>query len=112
MLEREQHEVAEALDGMQALKLCRQQPFDLVITDILMPNKEGLETIIEMRREHPGIKIIAMSGGGRTGNLEFLDAAEMMGAHKTLGKPFSRQEMSEAIRELLAGGQDDQAGGL
>ncbi len=67
MLQKEGYETISASDGQIAMKLCRENPADVVITDIIMPEKEGIETIVELKREFPGIKIIAMSGGGRIG---------------------------------------------
>ncbi|RMF90686.1 MAG: response regulator [Nitrospinota bacterium] len=93
--------VVEAEDGKEGLKQYRAEPADLVITDILMPEKEGLETIRELRREFPETKIIAISGGGRSGVLDFLNVAEKLGAHRTFHKPFSLQDLLTAIRELL-----------
>jgi CheY-like chemotaxis protein len=101
MLEREGHEVQVAEDGAVALDLCRQAQFDLVLTDILMPNKEGLETITELRREYPQLKIIVMSGGSRTSHMNFLGVAKMLGAHLALAKPIARQEILEAISAVL-----------
>jgi CheY-like chemotaxis protein len=95
------YEVVEARDGNEGLQLFRASPTDLIITDILMPEKEGLETIIDLRREFPAVKIIAISGGGRTGNLNFLEVAKRLGAQRTLQKPFELQEMIAAVRELL-----------
>jgi CheY-like chemotaxis protein len=95
------YEVVEARDGNEGLQLFRTSPTDLIITDILMPEKEGLETIIDLRREFPAVKIIAISGGGRTGNLNFLEVAKRLGAQRTLQKPFELQEMIAAVRELL-----------
>jgi DNA-binding response OmpR family regulator len=95
------YEVVEARDGNQGLQLFRVSQTDLIITDILMPEKEGLETIIDLRREFPAVKIIAISGGGRTGNLNFLEVAKRLGAQRTLQKPFELQEMLIAVRELL-----------
>ncbi len=71
MLQKEGYETIGASDGQIAMKLCRENPADVVITDIIMPEKEGIETIVELKREFPGIKIIAMSGGraDRTGTL-------------------------------------------
>jgi YesN/AraC family two-component response regulator len=82
------YEVVEARDGNEGLQGFRATPTDIIITDILMPEKEGLETIIDLWREFPRVKIIAMSGGGRTGNLNFLDVARRLGAQHTLEKPF------------------------
>jgi CheY-like chemotaxis protein len=95
------YDVVEARDGNEGLQLFRASPTDLIITDILMPEKEGLETIIDLRREFPAVKIIAISGGGRTGNLNFLEVAKRLGAQRTLQKPFELQEMIAAVRELL-----------
>jgi DNA-binding response OmpR family regulator len=95
------YEVVEARDGNEGLQLFRTSPTDLIITDILMPEKEGLETIIDLRREFPAVKIIAISGGGRTGNLNFLEVAKRLGAQRTLQKPFELQEMIAAVRDLL-----------
>jgi DNA-binding response OmpR family regulator len=101
VLERAGYEVVVAQDGNEGLERFRADPTDLIITDILMPEKEGLETIMELRREFPQAKIIAMSGGGRAGNLNFLEIAAVLGAQRTLHKPFELQEMLEAVRDLL-----------
>jgi DNA-binding response OmpR family regulator len=99
-LERAGHEVVEARDGREGLRSFRVTPADLILTDILMPEKEGLETIIELRREVPGIKIIAMSGG-RGGKLNFLDIAKQLGAQRVLQKPFGVHEVLKMVTELL-----------
>ena len=101
ILEPEGHEVVEAPDGKVGLQLYREEPVDLIITDVFMPEKEGLETIRELRSEYPEVKIIAISGGGRTGNLDFLPLAKTFGALRTLAKPFDRQEMLDAVQEVL-----------
>lgn len=101
VLERAGYEVVVARDGSEGLERFRADPTDLIITDILMPEKEGLETIMDLRREFPEAKIIAMSGGGRAGNLDFLEIAGVLGAQRTLHKPFKLQEMLEAVRDLL-----------
>jgi len=101
MLERAGYEVREAADGEKGLQLFRQQPADLVITDIFMPEKEGIETIFELRRDFPDVKIIAISGGGRIGGLQSLKHAEGAGAERTLIKPFERRELLQAIQNVL-----------
>ena len=101
VLTRAGYEVIEARNGNEGLQYFRARPTDLIITDILMPEKEGLETIIDIRREFPAVKIIAISGGGRTGNLNFLEVAKRLGAQHTLQKPFELQEMLGAVRDLL-----------
>lgn len=95
------HEVTEAVDGSDGLKKFRKDPPDLVIVDIFMPNKEGIETIVELRALSPGIPIVAMSGGGRVKELGFLKAAEKFGANATLQKPFRNSELLEAVRACL-----------
>jgi CheY-like chemotaxis protein len=100
-LTRAGYEVSTACDGSEGIELFRSVMADLIITDILMPGKEGLETIMELRRDFPEVKIIAMSGGGRTGNLNFLDIAERLGAQRTLHKPYHLQEVFQLVQEVL-----------
>ncbi|MEQ1681242.1 MAG: response regulator [Nitrospira sp.] len=87
---REGYTVVEAAEGLEGLKVVKSHPVDVVLVDLFMPGKEGLETIGELRRSHPGIKIIAMSGGGEKGHINVLKAAKLMGARRTLAKPFSQ----------------------
>jgi len=100
-LEKQKHEVRVASDGKEALRLQSEHPAELMITDIVMPEKEGLETIMECRRLSPGIKIIAISGGGKIGAKDYLSVARAFGAQKTLLKPFGLKELSDALQELL-----------
>ncbi len=102
MLIIEGYEVVVAGNGKVGLQLFRSDPTDLIITDIFMPEMEGLETIRELHREYPGVKIIAMSGGGESGMLSFLSYAKRFGALRTLRKPFSREELLTNVQELLA----------
>jgi DNA-binding response OmpR family regulator len=102
-LRREGYDVREACDGRQGERMYRERRADLVITDLIMPEKEGLETILDLRQNHPGVKIIAMSGGGRSGFQTGLKVAEAFGARRVLAKPFSRREMLEAVRQVLEG---------
>jgi CheY-like chemotaxis protein len=102
MLERAGHEVIEAPNGEVGTKLFREMRPELMITDIFMPGKEGIETIRELGREFPMLKIIAISGGGRKGEFSFLEMAEALGADRSFSKPFERQEMLTAIQELVA----------
>ena len=74
---------------------------DLVITDIIMPEKEGLETILELRKNHPGLKIIAISGGGRIGPQGYLPSAKYLGADMVFQKPLVPKEFSAAVAKLL-----------
>lgn len=101
MLTLEGHDVLEAPDGAAALEIQRQTPSDLVITDIFMPEKEGIATIMELKSDNPAIKIIAISGGARDKNLDFLELAKNVGAQRAFQKPFDREELITAINDLL-----------
>ncbi len=104
VLERAGHNVYDAPNGKVGVVVFRQNKIDLTVTDILMPEKEGIETISELKRIAPHAKIIAISGGGRTKNLDFLTVARKMGADRSLAKPFRPQELVDLIDELLATG--------
>ena len=100
-LERTEHEVVEAADGSIALALQRENPADLIITDIFMPQKEGTEFIMDLSVEFPSVKVIAISGGGNVGDVDYLDLAKNLGALKTFKKPFSQAALLAAVAELL-----------
>jgi CheY-like chemotaxis protein len=102
MLSAAGYEVLVAPDGDSALTLMRAEPIDLIITDIFMPGKEGIETIIELRRDFPSVKIVAMSGGGRMGELHYLEDAVKLGAVRSILKPFRAAEILAVVREALA----------
>ncbi len=103
MLENEaNYEVIEAADGNQGIRQFKQNTIDLVITDIIMPDKEGIETIKELRKEAKDAKIIAISGGGRIGPYDYLDLAKRIGAKRVFEKPFDLKELVEAVKELLS----------
>lgn len=108
MLERERYEVSVAIDGQDAEKWFQQERFDLVITDILMPEKEGIQTIIDLRKHCPQTKIIAISGGGVGGPEHYLKSARSFGANRIFAKPFDYDEMLTAIRELSDGCVEEQ----
>jgi CheY-like chemotaxis protein len=101
-LETAGHEVVEAADGRQALRLHRSHPAELVVTDILMPEQDGIEVIMALRREAPALKIIAMSGGGRFHQSEPLDLAGPLGAVVVLRKPFGPDALVAAVDRALA----------
>ena len=101
MVEREGYTVFSALDGAEGMKIFRQEKPELVITDIIMPEKEGLETILELKKMVPEVKIIAISGGGRSHPGDYLRTAKYFGASRTLAKPFSKNELLSAIVEVL-----------
>ncbi len=103
-LAREGYEVADAPDGEHALRLFREDPTDLVLLDIYMPEKEGLETILELREAHPGVRIVAMSGGGGLFGYEVLETAGHFGAMLTLTKPFNRETLLRTVGEALEQG--------
>lgn len=96
-----EHTIVEAGNGIEGVKAFTAEPFDLVITDIIMPDQEGIETIVEIRKLQPTQKIIAMSGGGRTRTIEFLKIAEKLGADKILKKPFGPGVVRDAVRSVL-----------
>ena len=100
-LEMAGHQVIEAVDGEQGLKAYQKHLPDLVLCDLLMDNKEGLETIRELRRRFAEEKIIAMSGGLYGGKVNFLSLAKTFGAAKVLTKPFDIKTLSAAIDEIL-----------
>lgn len=101
MLARAGYEVIQAENGNEALRQCQNVQPDLVLTDIIMPDKEGLETIQELLGLAPNMKIIAMSGGGKFGPNNYLPLAEKLGAKRTLQKPFMRDELLSTIMEVL-----------
>ena len=101
MVERNGYEVIEASDGKEGIRLYRKNPTDLIITDLIMPEKDGIETIQELKKDFPDIKIIAISGGGRLGPHDYLHLAKMLGAQRTLTKPIELSELLRNIKELL-----------
>jgi len=103
MLERVGYEIAEAPDGIEGIRQYRENPADLIITDLIMPNKDGIGMIIDLKKEFPKVKIIAMSGGGVNRPEGYLDGAKKLGATRTLTKPIDREEMLKAVKETLKG---------
>jgi DNA-binding NtrC family response regulator len=101
MLKREGYEVVCAVDGAEGIGTFERASPHLIVTDIIMPTKEGLETIVEIRSRDPMIPIIAISGGGRLHNADFLQMARKLGANEILAKPFTSQQLVGAIRRLL-----------
>ena len=102
MVQREGHQVSAAVNGNAALTAIEQSRPDLIITDILMPEKDGIELIMELARCESRIPIIAVSGGRRSISLEFnLESAKLMGVRATLPKPFSREQLRSAITDAL-----------
>ena len=100
LLEREGYEVELASDGLRATEMRHAGPFDVMITDLFMPQRDGLETIIEFRRESPSLKIIAMSSGGMLCKPDsYLATAGLVGADASIRKPFQ----IDALLEVLSG---------
>ena len=95
------YEVAQAFNGDDGLQMCRNRKFDLVITDLIMPDKEGIQIIRELRKEDSGIRIIAMSAGGRGGATDYLKWARLMGAKECLSKPIKREDLLHAVTTVL-----------
>lgn len=95
------HEVCEVVDGDAAIAALRTFPARVIIVDLFMPGKEGIETIIEVRRSYPATKIIAISGGAPQAGTSFLGMAQKLGAHRTLSKPFSAAELLAVVSDLL-----------
>ena len=101
MLRRAGYEVIGARDGKEALQLYDAQTVNLVVADLIMPDMEGIQLIMELRRRDAGVKIIAMSGGGRNSPEDYLPVARALGAVHTLAKPFSSDELSGAIQSII-----------
>ena len=95
------HTVIQAIDGQQGVELARAAQVDIVITDLLMPVQEGVETIIALKKERPGLPIIAMSGGVSNSPL-YLEIANKIGAKRILAKPFTPGELTTLIAQVLA----------
>jgi two-component system chemotaxis response regulator CheY len=102
-LEQAGYEVEEACDGTEGLDRYRARSTDLVIMDILMPDQDGLEAIMMLRREFPDTRVIAMTGGSAASGIpNFLDVAKMLGARRTLQKPFELKVLLDAVAAELA----------
>ena len=102
ILQRNGHEVTPVSAASEAVKLFKEEPFDLVVTDLVMPGVSGIDMILEMRDIAPEIKILAISGGGGiTGRFDYLPIASLIGAGDILKKPFSIDEFNRKVEELL-----------
>jgi CheY-like chemotaxis protein len=98
-LKRENYTVLEAENGTEGIqKLQEDRDISVIITDLIMPEKEGIETIMEVRKLNPAIKIMAISGGGKVGPENYLVLADALGANATLRKPFSGQELLMSLK--------------
>ena len=106
-LERAGYQVAEAGDGRTGLRLHASAPADVIITDIFMPDFDGIETIRELRRVAPRVKVIVVSGGDSTGTLNMLEDAKLLGADRAFHKPLKPEELLGAVREMLSEGPQE-----
>lgn len=95
------YEVVEAENGVEGIKRFSEQEVNLVVTDIIMPEKEGMETIMELKNLDPALKIIAVSGGGRSAPEDYLNISEYFGAIKSFRKPFSLAEFVKIVDNLI-----------
>lgn len=102
ILQFEGYDVVTAANGEEGLELFRQTPCDLVITDMVMPAKDGLQTILDLRNEKPDLPVIAMSGGGAISKERYLAVAGYLDRVITIAKPFSVGSVSEAVAKLLS----------
>jgi len=101
MLEEAGHEVVEEADGAAGIRSFRESPAEIVITDIIMPKKDGIHTIWELKQMRPDVKIIAISGGVPGGPRSDLPLAESYGAQRTLQKPFTQAELLRAVSDVM-----------
>lgn len=101
-LESDGHEVADASDGAAGMALLDRAPVDVVITDIFMPGMDGIQALREIRKRFPAIKVIAMSGGDSSGLMDLRHDAELLGAVKSLSKPFTAREVVDVVRSALS----------
>src|SRR5260370_17120171 len=102
LLEDAGSEVVQAGDGKEGFRAFERARPDLIVTDIIMPEKEGIQTIIDIRKQDPNLPIIAISGGGRIGNTDFLEIAARLGASTTLPQPFDPEVLVGPVRKLAA----------
>jgi CheY-like chemotaxis protein len=102
LLRGDDHAIVEAADGDEALKIVSVLAVDLVVLDMLMPNKDGLETIVELRKHKPDIRILAISSGGQMGRDLLLRTAMVFGADESLQKPLRLDTFSQVVTRLLS----------
>jgi len=101
ILEQEGYDVIEAPNGVEGMKMLHRNTVDLVITDMYMPEQDGIETIRDIRRHYPDVKVVAISGGGEIGSFSPLDAVRIIWAHEVFVKPFDSDEIIESVRKLV-----------
>ena len=101
-LEQDGHEVFDASDGELGMEILESHSFDVVITDIFMPGQDGIVTLRQVRKRFPEVKVIVISGGDSTGLMDLRQDAELLGAVKSLQKPFNAREIMDVVRSVLA----------
>jgi CheY-like chemotaxis protein len=100
-LEQAGHEVLDAPDGASGMQILAQHSADVVISDIFMPGQDGIETLRQIRKDFPAVRVIVMSGGDSSGLLDLRQDAELLGAVKSLRKPFTAREIVDAVNGVL-----------
>lgn len=102
MLEPDGYDMIAAGSGVEAVDACKEVPVDLIITDIVMPNKNGIDLIMQVKKEYPGIPVIAISGGGGiAGRFDYLEIAKLVGADNILKKPFELEELRSTVSNVI-----------
>jgi YesN/AraC family two-component response regulator len=101
ILSNEGHQIDVAENGLEGIDLQKEYNYDLVITDVLMPEKEGLETLQELKASYPNLKVIVMSGGERLGNRDYLPTATLFGADDIIQKPFTDAQIIDSVTKCL-----------
>jgi CheY-like chemotaxis protein len=102
-LEREGHHVTSAKNGLEAAAISQAKVFDLIVTDVIMPERDGVQLITEIKKSRPGARVLAMSGGGRVlDGTDCLRMAQGLGAHAAVMKPFNREVFLAAVAQALA----------
>lgn len=108
ILQIEGYDVVSAKNGAEGLEVFRQVSCDLVITDMVMPTKDGLQTILDLRKEMPDLPVIAMSGGGTISKERYLAVASYLDRVITIAKPFSVDSITEAVSRLFSETDEDE----
>ena len=104
VLEADGYAVSEAADGEDAFRQIKTQPVDLIVTDLVMPNKNGIDLILELKKEYPNAPVLAISGGGGiSGRFDYLKVAELVGAKNIMSKPFDIADLRLTVARMLAG---------
>ena len=101
-LQRVGHEIVEAQNGLEAMATIERTSLDLVISDIIMPEVDGIGLLLRLRKQHPSLRVIVISGGGRIHKSDFLRMATTLGADMSLAKPFTPEQLRKAVDTVLA----------